>query len=126
LSFISIKYTRSSALVCVVSFAKLSCVSAAIPIKVGVIRFHLTYHFFWGLPNTGSTSEFIPSLSKRSIQASALILSPTDIAWQNIMYNAKCRVHFLLLASSSASSDKELLLLLSPTLLSLFLTGCIC
>ena len=71
--------------------------------------------FFWDLPNTGSTSEFSPSFCDRFIQASALILSPTDIAWQNIMYNAKDLVQLLIPASWSASSNKELLL--SPTLL---------
>jgi hypothetical protein len=52
-----------------------------------------------------------PSFSRRFIQASALNLSPTDIAWQNIMYKANDVVHFRFLDSSSASSNNEVLLL---------------
>lgn len=63
-------------------------------------------------------NEFLNSCSNNFIQLSALILSPSAIALQNMMYSAKSLVQFLLSASSLASRSKVLLLLLALLLLS--------
>ena len=62
---------------------------------------------FSQLPNNGSASDFMTSCSNTFIQASALILSPTAIALQNIIYNANGLVQFQLFASWSASSNNK-------------------
>ena len=63
-------------------------------------------------------NEFLYSRSNNFIHLSALILSPSAIALQNMMYSAKSLVQFLLSASSLASCSKVLLLLLALLLLS--------